>query len=58
MHNLRLGEKVSIAPADLTDWMFVKEGKLMGGYTTRVIYARLSPEEKAQFDAKAEFKIE
>jgi uncharacterized protein YegJ (DUF2314 family) len=38
--------------------MFLKNGKLIGGYTTRVLYARLSPEEKAAFDQQAEFKIE
>ncbi|MGH8095025.1 MAG: YegJ family protein [Chthoniobacterales bacterium] len=56
--NVRLGERVTVAPSEVSDWMFLKDGKLMGGYTTRVLYARLSPEEKAQFDQKAQFKIE
>jgi uncharacterized protein YegJ (DUF2314 family) len=56
--NVHSGERVTVAPQDLTDWMFLKDGKLMGGYTTRVLYARLSPEDKAQFDKQAEFKIE
>lgn len=58
VHNVRLGEKVTVSPAELTDWMFVKDGKLMGGYGTRVLYARLSPDEQAKFDKEAEFKIE
>ena len=56
--NVHAGEHVTIAPADVTDWMFLKDGKLIGGYTTRVLYARLSPQEKAAFDQHAEFKIE
>jgi uncharacterized protein YegJ (DUF2314 family) len=56
--NVHAGEHVTIAPADVTDWMFLKDGKLIGGYTTRVLYARLSPQEKATFDQHAEFKIE
>lgn len=56
--NVHLGQTVTIAPRDVTDWMFVKEGKLMGGYTTRVIYSRLSPSEKAQFDQEAHFAIQ
>ena len=56
--NVRLGEHVTVAPQDVTDWMFLKDGKLIGGYTTRVLYARLSPEDKAEFDKHAEFKIE
>jgi len=56
--NVHLGQRVSVAPQDVTDWMFLKDGKLIGGYTTRVLYARLSPEDKAEFDKRAEFKIE
>lgn len=58
VQNVKLDQKVTVAPADLTDWMFVKNGKLMGGYTTRVLYARLSPEQQARFDEQAEFTIE
>jgi uncharacterized protein YegJ (DUF2314 family) len=56
--NVHLGQGVTLAPQDVTDWMFLKDGKLIGGYTTRVLYARLSPEDKAEFDKRAEFKIE
>jgi uncharacterized protein YegJ (DUF2314 family) len=56
--NIKLGQQVTVAPRDVSDWMFVKDGKLMGGYTTRVLYRRLSPQDKAEFDNKAEFKIE
>lgn len=56
--NVHLGQRVTVAPSEVSDWLFLKGGKLMGGYTTRVLYARLSPEEKAQFDQKAQFKIE
>jgi uncharacterized protein YegJ (DUF2314 family) len=56
--SVRLGQRVTVAPEDVTDWMFVKDGKLMGGFTTRVLYSRLSPEEKTQFRQQAEFAIE
>ena len=56
--NVHLGEEVTVAPRDVSDWMFVKDGKLMGGYTTRVLYRRLSPADKAEFDNKAEFEIQ
>jgi uncharacterized protein YegJ (DUF2314 family) len=56
--NVRLGQEVMLNPEDLTDWMFVKEGKLMGGFTTRVLYSRLSPEEQAKFREQAEFSLE
>jgi uncharacterized protein YegJ (DUF2314 family) len=58
VNNVRLGQRVTVAPEHVTDWMFLKDGKLIGGYTTRVLYARLSPADKAEFDKRAEFKIE
>ncbi len=58
VRSARLGQRVKIEPKDVSDWMFVKGDKLMGGFTTRVLYARLSPEEKAQFVKMAEFKID
>jgi len=56
--NVHMGQPVTVAPQDVTDWMFLKDGKLIGGYTTRVLYARLSPEDKAEWDKHAEFKIQ
>jgi uncharacterized protein YegJ (DUF2314 family) len=55
--NVHLGQRVTVAPEAVTDWMFLKDGKLIGGYTTRVLYARLSPEDKAEFDNHAGFGI-
>ena len=55
---MRLGQRVTVTPEDITDWMFVKGGQVNGRYTTRVLYGRLSPEEKAQFQKQAEFSIE
>jgi uncharacterized protein YegJ (DUF2314 family) len=56
--NVQLGQHVTVAPPAVDDWMFLKNGKLIGAYTTRVLYARLSPEDKAEFDRQAQFKVE
>jgi uncharacterized protein YegJ (DUF2314 family) len=56
--NVHDGERVTVAPAEVTDWMFLKDGKLIGGYSTRVLYSRLSPEDKAEFDKHAGFKTQ
>jgi uncharacterized protein YegJ (DUF2314 family) len=58
VNNVHHGQRVTVAPMEVSDWMFVKDGKLIGGYTTRVLYARLSPDEKAAFDKEAQYKIE
>src|SRR6202011_4255901 len=54
--NVHRGQRVTVPAEQVTDWMFLKNGKLIGGYTTRVLYARLSPEDKAAYDKQAEFK--
>jgi uncharacterized protein YegJ (DUF2314 family) len=56
--NVHAGERVTVAPREVDDWMFLKNGKLIGGYTTRVLYARLSPDDKARFDKNADYKVE
>ena len=58
VQSVKLGQRVTVTPEEVSDWMFVKDGKLVGGYTTRVFYARLSASEKARFDRETEFKIE
>ncbi|HJT80384.1 MAG TPA: DUF2314 domain-containing protein [Chthoniobacterales bacterium] len=58
VRNVWLGEPVIVAPEDVSDWMFVKDNTLMGGYTTRVLYQRLNSEEKARFDNQVRFKIQ
>jgi uncharacterized protein YegJ (DUF2314 family) len=56
--NVHDGQRVTVAPHDVDDWMFLKDGKLVGAYTTRVLYARLTPEQKTEFDKNSEYKIE
>jgi uncharacterized protein YegJ (DUF2314 family) len=56
--NVKLGEAVKVLPEDISDWMYVVDGKLVGGYTIRVLRNRLSPEEQNQFDSESWFKIE
>src|SRR2546430_16715644 len=56
--NTHLGQRVTVAPKDVDDWSFVKDGKLIGAYTTRVLYARLTPEEKAEYDKGTQHKAQ
>lgn len=55
---LKLGDKASVNPDEVTDWSYVENGKLIGGYTIRVLYAEMSSDEKQQFTKQADFKIE
>ena len=44
------GQEVTVDPEKISDWMYVEDGKLRGGYTLRVLRGRMSPHERAEFD--------
>lgn len=54
----RLGEEVTVQPEEITDWMYVENGRLVGGSTLRVYYSRLSAAEKKQFTKTVGFRVE
>ncbi len=43
---LKLGQRVTVARAAVADWKFVENGATHGGYTTRVLVARLPEGER------------
>ncbi|MDF7809806.1 DUF2314 domain-containing protein [Hymenobacter sp. YC55] len=45
-----LGQKVAIHKDSITDWNYTQNGKLIGGYSIRVIRSRMSSKEQAAFD--------
>ena len=55
---LKIGDRESVNPDEVTDWSYVANGKLVGGYTVRVLFAEMSSDEKQQFEKQADFKIE
>ena len=58
IHGLKLGQVVSVDPNQISDWLYVDNGNLVGGYTVRAHYDELSPQQKQEFDRAADFKIE
>jgi uncharacterized protein YegJ (DUF2314 family) len=55
---VKMGDRVSVNPSEITDWAYVDHGKLVGGYTIRVLYGEFSPERRAAFEKEAGFRIE
>lgn len=43
--NVKLGQRVDIAPPRVSDWMFYRNGKIVGGETIRALLPKLSKEE-------------
>ena len=55
---LKPGQVVSVNPDEISDWVYIKNGKLVGGYTIRAHYNELTPEQKQEFDRSADFRME
>ncbi len=56
--DVKLGNRIKIDKDDITDWMFGRNGKLVGGYTLRAFRNRLTKHEKKDFDAQFSLKID
>jgi uncharacterized protein YegJ (DUF2314 family) len=55
---LSFGEEVRIPTDDIVDWMIVEDDKLIGGYTIRLAYERMSPEDQQRFLESIDYIIE
>ncbi|MBL9188378.1 MAG: DUF2314 domain-containing protein [Opitutaceae bacterium] len=53
-----LGQEVSVAPNEISDWMYIENARLVGGYTIVAMCHHMSPAEKQQFEKNAGCKIE
>jgi len=47
---VRLGDEVTVKPEEISDWMYVQNGRLVGAYTTRCVCRGMSAEQKKQFE--------
>jgi uncharacterized protein YegJ (DUF2314 family) len=56
--NVKIGQKASIDPSRISDWMYIEKRKLVGGYTFRVLREAMRPEERADFDRSMPFVID
>jgi uncharacterized protein YegJ (DUF2314 family) len=55
---VKLGQTVTVSPAEISDWMYVENGKLVGGQTLRVLRDVSTPAERAEFDKNVPFIVE
>jgi uncharacterized protein YegJ (DUF2314 family) len=54
---LKFMGRTSFDPSQITDWMYIEDGYLVGGFTTQVIRAAMSPAERAEHDLHAPYKF-
>lgn len=55
---LAFGERISIRNKDILDWMIVEDDQLIGGYTIRLAYRRMTPTEREIFLQDAGYAVE
>jgi uncharacterized protein YegJ (DUF2314 family) len=51
VQNVAMGQRVDVDPAIISDWMYQKDGKIVGAQTLRVIVKTMPPEEAEQYKA-------
>ncbi|OWU89184.1 DUF2314 domain-containing protein [Flavobacterium sp. WLB] len=54
----KAGDKIDIDSSKISDWMYIENGKLFGGYTIKVLRNRMTYEERKQFDAESGMQID
>jgi len=55
---VKIGDEVDVARDQISDWMYVENRKLKGGYTLRVLRDSVSEKERQDFDRSVPFTIE
>lgn len=43
IHSVKLGDSYPFTPENVSDWMYMKDGKIHGGYTIRALLPKLPP---------------
>jgi uncharacterized protein YegJ (DUF2314 family) len=51
------GDVVFVADKQVSDWYVIDAGRLIGGYTLRVLRTRMTPEERAAEDATLDYRF-
>ena len=57
LNGLKFMQRATFHPSQVSDWMYVEDGYLVGGFTTQVIRAAMSPEQRQKYDARAPYKF-
>ena len=56
--DIKLGDTIQIRSDNISDWLYIDNQKIRGGYTIRVLRKRMTEIERKQFDAESGLIIE
>ena len=54
--NLKINDPVAFPVEEISDWMFLEDRKIVGGFTIRVLRKHMSAKDGAHFDSHLQFK--
>ena len=54
----RSGDTIRVPQSALSDWLVIDDGRLVGGFSIRVLRDRLPAKDRAEFERSAGFRIE
>lgn len=54
----RRGDQLKVKRADVVDWSYVRDGRLVGGYTLRVMFRTVPVEEREAFQQRLEYRFD
>jgi uncharacterized protein YegJ (DUF2314 family) len=46
---VHLGQRIEVAEAQISDWMYMRAGKIVGNYTMRPLLKRMPPQDAARY---------
>jgi uncharacterized protein YegJ (DUF2314 family) len=49
-----IGQRIEVDESQISDWMFVRRGKIVGNYTMRPLLKRIPPQDAARYRAMLE----
>lgn len=58
VEDLNYGDTLPIKRESISDWCYIKKGKMIGGYTIRVMYNNLGEDEQKEFKEKFPYEFE
>lgn len=57
VRNVKAGDLVTVTPQEISDWMYIDNGKLVGGTTIRALTDKMSPAERRATEQEGGFKL-
>ena len=47
--SVKLGDRITVPEADISDWLYTRDGKMVGNYTIRPLFKKMSAKEVEQY---------